>query len=160
MSAAAPAPVSWSARTRSPDALVAEISVTDAADAGRAEPEGRQIAQLVAAIGTAIHAGDLPAAQAQLAALEKQLPPRSLTLLRMQAWLAHEDGDTATALARYRQIVSRVPGDQTAVINLAILEAANGQPESARERLRRLRSLDPESRAVKNAIDVVEARLR
>lgn len=139
---------------------MAEISITDAASVERTEPEGRQVAQLVAAMGTAIHAGDLPAAHAQLAALEAQLPPRSLTLLRMQAWLAHEDGDIATALARYRQIVARVPGDQTAVINLAILEAANGQPESARQRLRRLRSLDPESHAVKNAIDVVEARLR
>lgn len=88
------------------------------------------------------------------------LPPRSLTLLRMQAWLAHERGDVASALALYRRILERVPGDQTAAINLAILEAAHGNGASARQRLRRLRADDSESRAIEHAIGMVEAELR
>lgn len=141
-----------------PPALVAEIEVHDA---DRAEPAGRRdVAQRVAAIGTALHAGDLDSAQRQLELLDAQLPARSLTLLRMQAWYAHASGDSAGAIALYRDIVARLPGDATSAINLAILEAGNGQPERARQRLRQLRAQDTGSHRIERAISRVEAQLK
>lgn len=144
-----------------PDALVAEISVRNAGDVAPVA-EDQSVAALVAAIGTAVHAGDFSAADAQLAKLQKNLPPRSLTLLRMQAWVAHTRGDAATAIALYRKIVNRVPDDQTTTINLAMLEADNGQAESARDRLQQLRANadDANSVAVERAMRLVEAKLR
>ncbi len=140
-------------------ALVAEISVRDAS-ASDTPAEGQAVASLVAAINTAVHAGDFGGAEQSLAKLEAELPPRSLTLLRMQAWVAHTRGDAAGALALYRKIAERVPGDQTVAINLAILEADNGQPDSARARLQQLRTDNVDSVALERAIQQVEARLR
>jgi hypothetical protein len=53
-----------------------------------------------------------------------------------------------------------VPGDQTSVINLAILEARNGEVDSARQRLRHLRARDTDSREIERAIGMVEAQLQ
>ena len=125
-----------------------------------ATPEDRSVDHLVAAVGSAIQAGDFGLAQAQIVLLAKQLPPRSLTLLRLQAWLAHESDDHVGALMLYRQIVERMPGDQTSAINLAILEARNGQIDSARQRLRHLRARDTDSREIERAISMVEAQLQ
>ncbi|TWI06224.1 tetratricopeptide repeat protein [Luteimonas cucumeris] len=154
----APAPIAAQEPATSAPPLTAEIHVTDRSDLAPAE--GQDVARLVAAIGNALQSDDTAQAQAQLAQLARHLPPRSLTLLRMQAWVAHESGDTAAALAYYRQIVERVPGDQATVINLAMLEARNGQVDSARDRLRRLRTLAPGSNEIEKAIAMVEARLQ
>lgn len=157
----APVPVSAPAALPSAPAaaLAAEISVRDAS-ASDTPAEGQAVARLVAAINTSVHAGDFGGAEQSLAKLEAELPPRSLTLLRMQAWVAHTRGDAAGALALYRKIAERVPGDQTVAINLAILEADNGQPDSARARLQQLRTDNVDSVALERAIQQVEARLR
>ncbi|MGH8084318.1 MAG: tetratricopeptide repeat protein [Lysobacter sp.] len=139
--------------------MVADISVRDASVASAAG-DSQSVARVVAALGTAIHNDNLAGARQQLVLLTALLPPQSLTLLRMQAWLAHESGDTAGALALYRSIVARMPGDQTAVVNLAILEARNGDADSARQRLQRLRTRDADSREIERAIGLVEAQLR
>ena len=81
---------------------------------------------------------DLERAASLLAALSQQLPHDSLTLLRAQAWLAHARGDNAQAMDGYRRIVARVPDDAHAGANLALLQAAAGQPELARATLARL----------------------
>lgn len=153
---AVPAAPAESPSTTPPDALVSRI------EAGTDEvgDDDHDVARLTAAIGGALRAGDLVTAGTHLDTLQARLPARSLTLLRMQAWYAHANGDGPAALALYRSIVARLPGDATAAINLAILEAANGQPESARQRLHRLRRLDPESRRTEDAIDRLEAVLR
>src|SRR5690606_153300 len=151
------APASQPAPERQP-----EIVVRDAREASNdaGAPEDAAVARQVAAIGAAVRNGDLDGAQAGVDALAEILPTRSLTLLRMQAWVAHQRGDTASALSLYRAIVERVPSDQTAVINLAILEAAHGQAASARKRLQHLRQAEGNSRAVEDAIALVEASLR
>lgn len=151
------APAAEPATARQPGIVVRDAREASN-DAGA--PEDAAIARDVAAIGAAVRNGDLDGAQAGVDALAAILPPRSLTLLRMQAWVAHQRGDTASALSLYRSIVERVPSDQTAVINLAILEAAHGQAASARQRLQHLRQADGNSRAVEDAIALVEASLR
>ncbi|MGY0558948.1 tetratricopeptide repeat protein [Lysobacter sp. A421] len=142
-----------------PQPLVDAISIRDASEATVPE-DGQSVARAVAALGTSIKSEDFVAGAEQLALLSRLLPPQSLTLLRMQAWLAHESGDTAGALVLYRRIVARMPGDQTAVINLAILEARTGEAASARQRLQRLRSNSTDSREIDQAIGLVEAQLR
>ncbi len=140
-------------------ALVAEISVRDA-NAKDAPSEGQAVARLVAAINNAVNTGDFGSAGQHLAQLEAELPPRSLTLLRMQAWVAHARGDATTALVLYRKIAERMPSDHTVAINLAILEADNGQPDNARARLQQLRADNVDSAALERAILHVEAKLR
>lgn len=154
-----PSPSRPPASTTPPSLSANAITVRDASEATIA-PEDRSVDRFVATVGSAIQAGDFGTAQTQLTLLAKQLPPRSLTLLRLQAWLAHESGDHVGALVLYRQIVDRMPGDQTSVINLAILEARNGEVDSARERLRHLRARDTDSREIERAIGMVEAQLQ
>lgn len=158
--AATPPPPSLPPVSATPQPLPANaITVRDASEV-TAVPEDRSVDRLVAEVGNAIQAGDFDAAQTRIALLAKQLPPRSLTLLRLQAWLAHQSDDHVGALMLYRQIVDRVPGDQTSVINLAILEARNGEVDSARQRLRHLRARDTDSREIERAIGMVEAQLQ
>jgi tetratricopeptide (TPR) repeat protein len=104
------------------------------------EPDPAAVARQVDAMGDAIAQGDYDAAQTHLQALQHLLPPRSLTLLRMRAWLAQQRGEDAQALPLYREIVERIPGDRGAAINLALLEATAGQLDEARQRLRRLQA--------------------
>lgn len=141
-----------------PGPLVTAAGEANPSAAGR--DEGREVAEQVVAFGDALRSGQQPEALAQLERLREALPPRSLTLLRLEAWYAHASGDSARAISLYRDIVARLPGDATAAINLAILEAGNGQGESARRRLRRLRALDTDSQQLERAISQVEAQLR
>lgn len=106
------------------------------------EPDAAAVARHVDALGAAIDAGDFDKAQSHLQQLQHLLPPRSLTLLRMQAWLAQRRGDNEQALPLYREIVARMPGDRGAAINLALLEAGSGQLDEARQRLRQLQGED------------------
>lgn len=96
------------------------------------------IAGLQAGLQQAMAGNDLERADSLLAALSQQLPADSLTLLRAQAWLAHARGDNMQAMDGYRRIVARVPDDAHAGANLALLQAATGQPEQARATLARL----------------------
>lgn len=96
------------------------------------------IAGLRAGLQQAMAGNDLERADSLLATLSQQLPADSLTLLRTQAWLAHARGDNAQAMVGYRRIVARVPDDAHAGANLALLQAAAGQPEQARATLARL----------------------
>ncbi|HVJ38841.1 MAG TPA: tetratricopeptide repeat protein [Stenotrophomonas sp.] len=121
------------------------LVVRDAAPAAARdadEPDAAAVARHVDALGSAIESGDFDKAQSQLQQLQHLLPPRSLTLLRMQAWLAQRRGNVEQALPLYREIVERMPGDRGAAINLALLEAGSGQLDEARQRLRQLQGND------------------
>lgn len=104
------------------------------------EADPSTVQRAVADLDQAMRARDLEAARARLGSLAALLPPDSLTLLRMRTWVAHEGGDTDTALTGYREIARRLPGDRAATINLAALEAQQGDVAAARERLQALRA--------------------
>jgi len=121
------------------------LVVRDAAPAASRdadEPDPAAVARHVDALAAAIEASDFNKAEHELQQLQHVLPPRSLTLLRMQAWLAQRRGDSEQALPLYREIVARMPGDRGAAINLALLEAGSGQLDEARQRLRQLQGND------------------
>lgn len=158
--AAAPPSAALPPASTTPPSLPANAMIVRDASEVTVTPEDQSVDRLVATVDSAIQAGDFGLAQTQLTLLAKHLPPRSLTLLRLQAWLAHESDDHVGALMLYRQIVDRMPGDQTSVINLAILEARNGEVDSARQRLRHLRARNTDSREIERAIGMVEAQLQ
>ena len=119
------------------------------ADAGR---EGRAVEQAVADVEGAMAGGDLVNARQALARLDGLLAPESLTLLRMQAWVAHAGNDTARAETLYRRIAERVPEDVNAGVNIALLDARRGDADAARTRLVRLSGRHPRSPQVARAL--------
>ncbi len=137
------------ARWRVTAALLLVAAAAVATAAPKTTPDGevdaQAVARAVATLEHALRAGDLDAGRATLADLEALLPARSLTLLRMQAWFAHRADDDVEAIARYRDVLQRVPGDRNATINLALLEAEQGDVDAASRRLVALRASAGES---------------
>ncbi|WP_337778591.1 tetratricopeptide repeat protein, partial [Stenotrophomonas acidaminiphila] len=119
------------------------------ADAGG---DGRAVEQAVADVERAMAGGDLDNARQALARLDGLLSPESLTLLRMQAWVAHAGNDTDQAEALYRRIAERVPEDVNAGVNIALLDARRGDADAARARLARLSGRHPRSPQVARAL--------
>jgi len=138
---------------------ISAIQVTDSTPPPESI-DAQAVALVFADFEQAMRIGDLDGGKAHLDDLASLLPARSLTLLRMQAWHAHQSDDTATAIALYGEIVQRIPNDPNAVINLALLEAAQGDVDGASQRLRTLRSMDGESAELAAAMAVVGAKPR
>ncbi|MGN0860237.1 MAG: tetratricopeptide repeat protein [Stenotrophomonas sp.] len=126
--------------------------------AGNADDDA--IAGLQAGLQQAMAGNDLERAASLLSALSQQLPHDSLTLLRAQAWLAHARGDNAQAMDGYRRIVARVPDDAHAGANLALLQAAAGQPELARATLARLQVQHADHPLLRRAQAALENRVQ
>jgi predicted Zn-dependent protease len=71
-------------------------------------------------------------------------------LLRLRAWQKMQSGDQQEALVLYQQIVDRIPDDETAAINLALLHWKAGNREEARRLMLDLTSRHPESENVQS----------
>lgn len=110
------------------------------------------ITQAIRTLQEAVAQKDDAAVALQLQRLRQLLPADSLTLLRNEAWIAHNQGDLLAAEERYRQILSRVPEDTQAGVNLALLEAARGQTDNAQTRLLRLAAENGESALIIQAL--------
>ena len=145
---ASPQPISIKVKRHGGDARAAS-KAGDATDDAAVE-------RAVAGMEAALAAGDPPAAHQAMARLEALLPAESLTLLRMQAWLAHADGEGAAAERLYRKIAERVPGDINAGVNIALLEARRGELDDARQRLTQLSGRHPRSPQVARALAELE----
>lgn len=100
----------------------------------------------------AVAAGDTEGARAHLAALERRLPADSVTLLRARAWYAAHADNAADARKAYQAVLDRLPGDENAGLNLAALEAREGQAEKARLLLAEVLQANPESEAAQQAL--------
>lgn len=104
--------------------------------------------KMTQAVRRAIQAGKNDEAQGLLKQLATRLPPESITLLRLNAWYRMQSGDQAQAMSLYRQIGERIPGDESAGINLALLHWKAGQQEEARRLIGALAERHPESETV------------
>ncbi len=124
---------------------------TKPASASQSDTE-THITQAVRDLHDAMALKDDSAVSAQLQKLRQLLPADSLTLLRNEAWIAHNRGDLAAAEERYRQILERVPEDAQAGVNLALLEAARGQSDTAQRRLLRLAAENGDSALITQAL--------
>lgn len=107
------------------------------------------VAAMAEAFDRAAAAGDLGTARRQLDSLRAALPGESLTLLRRQAWLHMYGGNDRAAAESYRALLARLPNDENAGLNLAIIEARQGRVADARALLERLRQQHPDSRGVR-----------
>ncbi|MBD9536557.1 tetratricopeptide repeat protein [Stenotrophomonas sp. STM01] len=123
-----------------------------ARDAAPAADTSARIPDALASLQRAVVQGDAATIEQQLQALRQLLPADSLTLLRNEAWVAHNRGDLVTAEDRYRQILSRVPEDTQAGVNLALLEAGRGQTDVAQGRLLRLAAENGDSSIIAQAL--------
>lgn len=128
-----------------------QINVTRAAASSPAPLH--DVGEQLSALDSALAANDVEAIPQLLATLSRQLPGNSLTLLRARAWAAHSQGDGDTAETHYRTILRRVPNDEQAGVNLALLEAARGDSDAAQARLRRLASHNGNSPLIARAMD-------
>lgn len=149
-------PVSAAAIARAPaPATPMRITVEQRLAPG-AEPvpvhDDAAIHQGIAAVEAAVAAGDDEGADDGLATLEGLLPAGSLTLLRMRAWVAHGRGGMVEAEQLYRQIIGRVPDDENAGVNIALLDARRGDVADARQRLMRLSGRTARSPLVDRAL--------
>ncbi|GEM_PF-583728 len=122
--------------------------------------DDQSVQAAIASIEAAIADGDAARTRQALAELESLLPSSSLTLLRMQAWVAHRDGDMASAEQLYRRIAERVPDDENAGVNIALLSAGRGDIDDARLRLTRLAGRHTRSALVTRALADIEAQAR
>ncbi len=108
-----------------------------------------RVALQVETFNAAMASGELEAAGRALAQLRRELRPESITLLRMSAWHAMAGGQAEQARLLYGEILHRLPGDENAGINAAILAWDAGRHDTAREIIERLRLHHPDSELIK-----------
>ncbi|MDR3157771.1 MAG: tetratricopeptide repeat protein [Zoogloeaceae bacterium] len=114
-----------------------------------------QIRDLVRRVNAAILQEDFALAEGLLGTLGHFLPERSLTMLRIRAWLSFSSGQDAAAREAYLEILERIENDENAGINLAILATRAGQGKEAERILADLARRHPDSqqlRAVRQAL--------
>ncbi|MEN6585238.1 MAG: tetratricopeptide repeat protein [Sulfuricella sp.] len=100
----------------------------------------------------AIDAGNKEQAEAMLGQLAAHLPPESVTILRLRAWQALRNNDQSRAMTLYGQIVERLPDDESASINLAVLNWKAGQQDEARRIVGMLAERRPDSETVRRYV--------
>ncbi|HEV2612296.1 MAG TPA: tetratricopeptide repeat protein [Noviherbaspirillum sp.] len=115
-------------------------------------PAVENVDRIAADIRQAIDAERYDDATRLLQQLGKQLPPESITLLRLRAWHALRSGDAKTSLPLYRSIAERLPDDESASINMALSHWMLGQKDEARRIVAGLAERLPESDAVRQAL--------
>jgi len=118
------------------------------------------VREAMTALNNAVGAHDDDARVAAIARLQALLPTGSLTLLRARAWAAHGGGDFAEAERLYHAILDRVPDDEHAGVNLALLDARRGDVDDARARLDRLAARNARSPQVLQAMAELDAARR
>jgi len=157
-------PVPAPAPAAQPAAMPAmRIAVTSAAApraertaANREDPDPAAVRGAMAHLHAAVGDHDDQAREQAIGELQKLLPADSLTLLRARAWAAHGSGDTAQAERLYGAILQRVPDDEYASVNLALIDARRGALDQARDRLNQLAARGPHSAMVDNALAELE----
>jgi phage-related minor tail protein len=121
-------------------------------NAVRSETAGEtEIRRLVREFSEAVQDGNIPAAQEALYSVELLLPEKSLTVLRLRAWLALSTGDDQMAGYLYREILERLVDDLDSSINLAIIEARMGRADEARRIILDISRRLPDSERLKAA---------
>ena len=145
-------PISPAARLRQGVSLPRQTAKATTAQPKRKNPEGppetdpqESVEDHIAAIYKSIAAGETGATQKSLKTLEKLLPEDSLTLLRLRAWNAQTQGRWDETTGLYQEILTRLPGDESASINLATVYWTNRHEDAARRIINELLERQPSS---------------
>jgi predicted Zn-dependent protease len=97
------------------------------------------------AISGAIESQNFQQAHALLDQLGQHLPLESITMLRLNAWLQMKEGHDDQAVVLYRQIMERMPYDEIAGVNLALLYSKAGKRAEAKRLISALVARYPQS---------------
>ena len=116
------------------------------------EADANAVRGAMAELNAAVGEHDAEATAAAIARLQALLPAESLTLLRARAWAAHGQGEYPRAEQLYRAILDRVPDDEHAGVNLALLDARRGEIAEARARLDRMAARNARSPQIVQAL--------
>lgn len=114
----------------------------------RRTPRETQVSQALDLFDTAQRAEDLDLAGQAINALKELVPEDNLALLRRRAWLEQAHGHWDAARGLQQKISMRLPDDLQSQLNLALIDARQGQRAAAAERLRRMKLLHPSSATV------------
>jgi hypothetical protein len=142
--------------TPAPPALPAGALVRHERQGKPGKDDDAQVRQAIVRLDAAIREGRYTDARHDLDYVSTRLPPDSLTLLRMRAWYAAQSGN-GDVESLYRSILARLPDDQNANVNLALIRARAGDYTNARELLDKAKSRDPDSPVVRDALNTVES---
>jgi hypothetical protein len=142
--------------TPAPPALPAGALVRHERRGKAAKTDDAQVQQAIARLNVAIRDGRYAEARHDLDYVSARLPADSLTLLRMRAWYAAQSGN-GDAEVLYRQILGRLPDDENAGVNLALVRARAGDYAGAKVLLERVKTRDPDSPVVRDALDTIRA---
>ncbi len=115
------------------------------------DPDPALVQASMAQLQAAVANHDDAARDKSLDELQALLPADSLTLLRARAWAAHGSGNAEQAERYYRAILQRVPDDEHAGVNLALINAKRGDVSEARDQLTRLAARNSRSAMVSKA---------
>lgn len=154
--AGTPKPVAHVAAANTPEATEPRADTAPTLGQNNSVTLGRQpsavsddlVAQRVEAFSAAMRSDQSGDAGEALAALEDVLAPRSLTLIRMQAWFAFSRTRDHEARKLYQNILQRVPDDITAGVNIAVIDWRNQRRRAARSRISELHIRFPDSALV------------
>lgn len=151
--ASSPAPAAVAVVAPAPARAEPVVSVASprAAASGAAGPE--DLGELFDALNRALAAKDEPQAQRLLAAVQARLPESSTARWRAEAWFAYQTADMDRARRAYRRLLEKVPGDENATLTLVAIERQQQRPEQAREVLSRSLRQNPNSSALRSALD-------
>lgn len=156
--------VTSSADTPAIPVMAATPEPTRAAPAPRVQPDktffdstnfklGRQadsakdqdVSHWVNLFSSEMAAGNHEQARTYLSKIQSKLPAQSITLLRMQAWYAVDTGDDVSARSLFLSILDRVPDDQNAGVNSALIDWRAGRLDAALARMDSLHQKFPDS---------------
>lgn len=136
---------------------VRQLDATGSKAAADDESKAVAVRMAMSTLHAAVAGHDASGTANAIARLQALLPAQSLTLLRAQAWAAHGGGDYAEAERLYRTILDRVPDDEHAGINLALLDARRGDVDDARARLDRMAARHSRSPQIAQALAELDA---
>lgn len=154
-------------QNEAPTAAAEPAFVQQAAPAARTPPDksyldkttfklGRQadsskdqdVSHWVNLFSSEMSAGNYEQARSHLSKLQSKLPAQSITLLRMQAWYSVDTSDDDSARGLFLRILDRVPNDQNAGVNIALIDWRAQRFASALARIDRLHQMYPDSALV------------
>ncbi len=92
-------------------------------------------------------------ARTHLDTIQANLPPTSLARWRAEAWFAQQTGDLDRARETYLGLLDKLPGDENATLNLVTIEHRLQHPERARVVLERSLRHNPDSVALRAAVE-------
>ena len=111
------------------------------------------LGELFEKLNRALEKQDRASADEHLRDIQAQLPVGSVARLRSEAWFFMQTGDLEKGAQTYRKILDKLPGDELASLNLAVLERNRQRTSNAVDVLSGSLKLNPNSTALRTALD-------